>query len=224
MQACNFYEKIHYLSSGCLYICDTATLVVSDMHLGKAASMARSGCLVPPYEAHDTLERLAYEINAHRPSRIIALGDSFDTAQAHDALPESVHKKLADLVDAYNVIWITGNHDPVLSTTFGDKITDVFVENGLIFRHIAGDNVPGDRLEISGHYHPKASVSARGRRITRPCFISDHQRLIMPAFGAYTGGLNITAPAIQAHLAHEQVIAVCGTNRVYIQNHTREAS
>jgi hypothetical protein len=215
MQACNFYEKIHYLSSGCLYICDTATLVVSDMHLGKAASMARNGCLVPPYDAHDTLERLEHEINAHRPSRIIALGDSFDTAQAHDALPESVHDKLVNLVDAYNVIWITGNHDPVLSTTLGDKITDEFVENGVIFRHIAGDNVPGNRLEISGHYHPKANVSVRGRSIRRPCFIADDRRIIMPAFGAYTGGLDVNAVTSKITFDRSTMIYICGRSKIY---------
>lgn len=179
-------------ASGALWVPDFHALIVSDLHLGKAERNARrGGGLWPPYENDATLSRLEVEVKALNPNIIVTLGDSFDDSRCVDALAESDRSRIAALAQARQVIWITGNHDPAPNGLPGIGKSELALGN-LTLRHIAE---PQKSDEISGHYHPKATLYARGRRISRKCFLLSAQRLILPAFGAYTGGLDVLNPA-----------------------------
>lgn len=165
-------------------------LVVSDLHLCKAARVARrQGIMLPPYETADTLARLADEIEAVQPKAVICLGDSFDDLAAADELEDADRARLAALQAGRTWIWIEGNHDPGPIDLGGTHRWEITI-GGLTFRHIAEPDAQG---EISGHYHPKATLDARGRRLTKAAFLYDAARLVMPAFGTYTGGLNASS-------------------------------
>jgi len=171
---------------------DSKTLIVSDLHLGKAERNARrGGGLWPPYENDATLSRLEAEIDALSPDVIVTLGDSFDDPACIDALADSDRTRITALAEGRRLIWIAGNHDPAPNTLPGEAMEEMTLGT-LTLRHIAK---VGETGEISGHYHPKAMIHTRGRRISRKCFIFDRDRLIMPAFGAYTGGLDVLNPA-----------------------------
>lgn len=175
--------------SGALWWPEERLLCVADLHLGKAERVARrTGSLLPPYDTQETLARLEGEIRALHPRCVICLGDSFDDMTSASTLSETDRARLDHLVSVCEWIWISGNHDPN-PVDLGGRAQEEFAHAGLRFRHIATDLRP-DEAEISGHYHPKAQLCHLGRRITRPCFLSDRHRLILPAFGCYTGGLD----------------------------------
>jgi DNA ligase-associated metallophosphoesterase len=182
--------------SGALWWADARLLCVSDMHLGKSERMARrGGPLLPPFESRDTLSRLDAEVSALDPARVICLGDSFDDLSAARALPEEEKLWITRLMAGRDWIWIEGNHDPG-PLEFGGTHRAALTLDGLIFRHIPE---PGaGPAEISGHYHPKVVLHARGRTVRRRCFLMDDRRLILPAFGTFTGGLKITDPVFAA--------------------------
>ena len=173
------------LPTGALWDRVGRVLCVSDMHMGKTARIARrAGLMLPPYEVAETLGRLAADIAATDPALVICLGDSFDDIQASREIAEADRSRLAALQAGRTWIWIEGNHDPG-PTEHGGEHRDSLIVDGLTYRHIAE---PGERAEISGHYHPKHGL----RGSTRPCFLFDAHRLIMPAYGTYTGGLPCT--------------------------------
>lgn len=179
-------QKLTARASGALWWDAGGILCVSDLHLGKAERIARrGGGLLPPYETQDTLLRLQGEIDALNPRTVICLGDSFDDLDAAASLNEDQKGWVQRLQAGRNWIWIEGNHDPG-PVEFGGSHLFEFERDGLVFRHIALDVGEG---EISGHYHPKARVAVGGRAISRACFLVDDRRVIMPAFGTYTGGL-----------------------------------
>jgi DNA ligase-associated metallophosphoesterase len=185
--------------SGALHWPARDMLVVSDLHLGKAERAARRrGALLPPYETEDTLARLEAEIADCAPAVVVSLGDAFDDMAAAAALEPRHRARLAGLMRGRAWVWVTGNHDPA-PTGLGGEAADALEVGPLLLRHIAGDGAgPG---EVSGHYHPKAALSVRGRRVSRPCFVHDGRRLILPAFGTYTGGLGVRDPAVAGLLA-----------------------
>jgi DNA ligase-associated metallophosphoesterase len=152
----------------------------------------RSRQLLPPYETRDTLSRLEEVIASCDPSCVICLGDSFDDLDAGHALPEAEVMTLSRLMAGRKWVWIEGNHDPGPLEFGGTHLADL-TTGALTFRHIALDVARG---EISGHYHPKTSVTLRGRIVTRPSFLVSQTRLILPAFGTYTGGLRSSDPAL----------------------------
>jgi DNA ligase-associated metallophosphoesterase len=177
-------------------------LVVSDLHFGKSERVARrGGALLPPYETAETLARLAAEVEATDPACVVCLGDSFDDLDAQAGLGEAEAERLAALAAGRRWIWIAGNHDPGPLTLAGEHRAELR-EGPLAFRHEAAadqarDAAPGDASgEVSGHYHPKARLMASGRRVSRACFVVSGARLILPAFGCYTGGLDVRAPAL----------------------------
>ena len=179
-------ETLAALPSGALHWPDWALLCVSDLHLGKAERMARrGGPALPPYEARETLDRLAADIAATAPETVICLGDSFDDDAAMRALEAGARERLASLMAGRRWIWIAGNHDPG-PVDLGGTHRAEHREGALTFRHIATGGGGG---EVSGHYHPKARLALRGRRLTRRCFLVDSRRLVLPAYGTYTGGL-----------------------------------
>jgi DNA ligase-associated metallophosphoesterase len=162
-------------------------LVVSDLHLEKGSSFAARGVLLPPYDTVATLSRLSAVIARHDPRSVIALGDSFHDRKAHQRLSAGDREAVAALQARRDWIWIAGNHDPALPRDIGGVVASEVAVGGIVFRH-EPTGAPG---EIAGHLHPKARVSTRGRSMERRCFACDGARAVMPAFGAFAGGLNI---------------------------------
>lgn len=188
-----FGETLHALPSGALWWPDAALLCVSDMHLGKSERMARrGGPVLPPYDTADTLARLDATLDATGARRVVCLGDSFDDLAAGGALAESHRLWLTRLIAGRDWCWIEGNHDPGPLDLPGSHRAALTI-GPVTFRHIA---MPEGRAEVSGHYHPKARLRLRGASLSRPCFLVDATRVILPAFGTYTGGLSTTDPAL----------------------------
>ncbi|MDA7428432.1 ligase-associated DNA damage response endonuclease PdeM [Primorskyibacter aestuariivivens] len=172
--------------SGTLYWPERKLLCVSDLHLGKSVRQARrNGAQLPPYDLQDTLARLEGEINETGALTVLCLGDSFDDLMALDELPDMARLWITRLQAGRHWIWIEGNHDPGPVSLGGTHLAELNVL-GLTFRHEAD---PEQNAEISGHFHPKARLRTRAGMVSRPCFLLDNTRLILPAFGTYTGGL-----------------------------------
>lgn len=187
-------QTLHARADAALWWPSERVLVVSDLHLGKSERMARRGGeLLPPYETRETLKRLDMTVEQTDPARVICLGDSFDDADAARALDDDDMLWLSRLQSGREWIWITGNHDPAPLPFPGPQKAE-HRQSGLTFRHIAQSDTTA---EISGHFHPKTRVVARGRSLTRASFVLDCDRVILPAFGAYTGGLYSDDPAIR---------------------------
>ncbi|MEL6409303.1 MAG: ligase-associated DNA damage response endonuclease PdeM [Pseudomonadota bacterium] len=196
------------LGSGALYWPEQNLLCVSDMHLGKTERRARLGeAPLPPYETHDTLSRLQGDLDATGATRVICLGDSFDDARAAEALLEAEKLWIARLQAGRRWVWIEGNHDPGPVDLGGTHLFELHIPP-LTFRHIAKPTQSG---EISGHYHPKTTLSVRGRSISRPSFLIDGDRLIMPAYGTYTGGLRSHDETLSQLMRPEALAILTGT-------------
>lgn len=172
---------------GALYWPDQGLLAVADLHLEKGSSFAARGVLLPPYDTAATLARLARLVTRYAPRRVIALGDSFHDGGGPARLAEDDREGLRIMQRGRGWIWITGNHDPEPATGIGGTFTDSLTAGALTFRHLP----TGASGEISGHLHPVARIAHRGRAVSRRCFAADNTRLVMPAFGAFTGGLNV---------------------------------
>ena len=192
---------------------DANTLIVADLHLEKGSFYAQSGQMLPPYDTAATLKSLQRAVHETGAKRLIALGDNFHDNDGVNRLTEENKRLLPDI----ETIWITGNHDPALdlSTASGDHIVDRFEDENFVFCHIASDQPVSDKIEVSGHFHPKATLRARGRRLSGPCFIRSKDRIILPSFGAYTGGMDITSPAIQSLFPGEYEIIICWKDKTY---------
>jgi hypothetical protein len=173
--------------SGALFWEQQSLLIVSDLHLEKGSSFAARGVLLPPYDTVATLGRLAAVIARHDPRMVIALGDSFHDRTAHDRLSAPDRDAIAAFQVGRDWIWISGNHDPALPSDLGGMVAHEVAVGPIAFRH----EPTGAAGEIAGHLHPKARVSTRGRSMERRCFACDGERAVMPAFGAYAGGLSI---------------------------------
>ncbi|MGY2811081.1 ligase-associated DNA damage response endonuclease PdeM [Bradyrhizobium sp. USDA 4506] len=198
--------------SGALFWEAQRLLVVSDLHLEKGSSFASRGVLLPPYDTVATLSRLAAVIARHDPRQVIALGDSFHDRDAHERLSNPDREALAALQLRRNWIWISGNHDPALPSDLGGVVATEVAIGPIVFRH----EPTGAAGEIAGHLHPKARVPTRGRSIERRCFACDGERAVMPAFGAYTGGLSIRDGAFTRIFGSPGFMAhVLGDNRVH---------
>jgi len=198
--------------SGAFYWHDEHLLIVSDLHLEKGSSFAMRGVLLPPFDTAATLTRLGAAIARHNPRRVIALGDSFHDGDAHQRLSPQDRGALSALQAGRDWIWISGNHDPALPREIGGTVAEDVAIGPIVFRH----EPTGMAGEIAGHLHPKARVTTRGRSVERRCFASDGERAIMPAFGAYTGGLSIRDAAFTAIFQTLEFTAhVLGDRRVH---------
>jgi DNA ligase-associated metallophosphoesterase len=173
--------------AGALYWPEQGLLAVADLHLEKGSSFAARGVLLPPYDTAATLARLARLITHYAPRCVVALGDSFHDGGGPDRLADTDREALIIMQRGREWIWITGNHDPEPAAGIGGAFMETMTAGGLTFRHLP----TGASGEISGHLHPVARVSHRGRAVSRRCFAADATRMILPAFGAFTGGLNI---------------------------------
>lgn len=197
--------------SGALFWPAERTLVISDLHFGKVERMARrGGPMLPPYELTETLDRLLADIAKTDPRIVICLGDSFDDLAAARATGDAVTERLAPAMAGRRWIWIEGNHDPGPVGLGGEHLAEVTLAN-LTFRHIAEDT---ETAEISGHYHPKARVILRGRAITRRCLLVDANRMILPAYGTYTGGLFCHQPELAGLMRPDATAILLGARPV----------
>jgi DNA ligase-associated metallophosphoesterase len=199
---------------GALFFADASLLVVSDLHLEKGSSLARRGVLAPPYDTASTLRLLSAVLDTYNPRIVVSLGDSFHDAEGAERLPPVYREALLSLMAGRDWYWIAGNHDPDAPHDLPGECVRELSFGGLVFRHEPEKG--GAEGEIAGHLHPGARIVRRGRSIRRPCFASDGSRLIMPAFGAYTGMLNVRDRAYAGLFALENLTAyMMGRGRVY---------
>jgi DNA ligase-associated metallophosphoesterase len=194
------------------------TLIVADLHLEKASFFAARGAMLPPYDSRETLDMLARLMRGYAPERIIALGDSFHDSEGADRLCAEDRAMLHQLMARAEFVWIKGNHDPLLPASMPGMTTSLHEEAGFKFRHIAElqiHPISAHHGEISGHYHPKARIETRGKLISRPCFIADRHRLMLPALGAYSGGLDVTAAPLRVLFPQGARLFLLGANRLF---------
>ena len=206
-------EDLVALQSGALWWQREGLLCVSDLHLGRAERHARLGRgQLPPYETQDTLSRLETDLAGVQARKVICLGDSFDDLGAARSLSEANRLWIARLQAGRDWMWIEGNHDPGPVNLGGAHLAE-YRGHGLTFRHIA---TPDETGEVSGHYHPKARVRTRARWITRPAFLIDSGRIVMPAYGTYTGGLYCHDASLSALMAEDAVAVLTGPKAISI--------
>ena len=201
------------LPEGALWWADERLLVVADLHFEKGSSFARRGQLVPPYDTAETLAGLSRLIDRLDPATVIALGDSFHDGNGAARMAPHDHAALAGLQRGRKWIWIAGNHDPAPPVGVAGDHLDSLAFGRLVFRH--EPSVGPTAGEIAGHLHPAARVAGRGRTVRRRCFVGDGERLVLPAFGAYAGGLNILDRAFGDLFARPLQAFVLGKDRVY---------
>ena len=187
--------------AGALYWPARQALLVADLHLEKASWFARLGQLLPPYDSQATLTALTELVAQTAPARLYCLGDSFHDRFGCDRLPGPAREMLLALTARLEWTWVIGNHDPGFADHCGGVIAEEATVAGIILRHEAQPDE--QRPEISGHFHPKLRVHLRGRRVSRRCFVASQKKLILPAFGSLTGGLD-------AH--HPEIVRIVGTH------------
>ena len=187
-------ETFEATAAGALYWPSRQALLVADLHLEKASWFARLGQFLPPYDSHATLSALAAEVDRSGARRLYCLGDSFHDAFGCDRLPANARDLLTELTGRIDWTWIVGNHDPGFADHCGGRIEDEVQLGPIVLRHEAVRDDP--RPEISDHFHPKLRLNLKGRHVSRRCFVLSPTKLIMPAFGALTGGLDAHHPEI----------------------------
>ncbi|MCB8877177.1 ligase-associated DNA damage response endonuclease PdeM [Acidisoma silvae] len=208
-------ERLMLDPSGAVFFPSRSLLVLADLHLEKGSAAAARGRLIPPYDSRLTLDNMSLLLRHYSPKTILALGDSFHDAGGAERLAPGDQARLAAMARQTKFIWVLGNHDPALPASLPGDIHAEWADGPFRFRHEAGIGGPGE-CELSGHYHPKATVPVRGAAVTRPCFITDgHKRLILPAFGAYTGGLDVADPAIASLFPRGGRIFLLGQGRLF---------
>ena len=199
--------------SGALWLAAERTLVVADLHLEKGSSYAARGQMLPPYDTRETLRRLAAEVEVLAPTVVVLLGDTFHDRTSEDRLAADDADSLRALARGRSLIWVVGNHDADGPRALPGEVAGELALRGLVLRHEprAGCQ-PG---EISGHLHPAAKVKATRGSVRRRCFITDAERMILPAFGAYAGGLNVRDAAFAGLFARPPIVGAVGASRVH---------
>jgi uncharacterized protein len=187
-------ETFFATAAGALYRPDYTSLFVADLHLEKASWFARLGQFLPPYDSHATLTALAEEVARTKPSHVFCLGDSFHDNFGCERLPDNARALLTELMGKVAWIWIVGNHDARGIDHCGGMIEHAVEMGGIVFRHEADPDEP--LPEFSGHFHPKLRLSLKGRHVSRRCFVVSPTKIILPAFGTLTGGLDAHHPEI----------------------------
>ncbi len=181
-------------SDGALYWPERRAVLVADLHFEKASWFARIGQFLPPYDSLATLQALEKVVNETGATTLYCLGDSFHDRFGCDRLPAQARDLLTGLTARLDWVWITGNHDSGFIDHCGGRIVEELSVDGIMLRHEAdcGDPQP----EMSGHFHPKLRLQMRGRHVSRRCFVASATKLILPAFGSLTGGLDAHHPEI----------------------------
>jgi hypothetical protein len=204
-------ELLTPLPEGALWWGAQRLLVVSDLHLEKGSNYAAAGQMLPPYDTAATLARVEALCAALQPETVISLGDSFHDRASEMRLPQPYAERIRALTGAHDWVWVEGNHDPDPPAHLGGRAAKVLRRGPLVFRH----EPEGETGEVAGHLHPAAKVAGRGRSVRRRCFASDGARLVMPAMGAFAGGLNVLDAAFRAVFPEGCMAFVIGEARVY---------
>ena len=203
--------------SGALWLPAHRTLVAADLHLEKGSAFAARGQMLPPYDSRATLDRLEAEIEALSPAAVVLLGDSFHDAKSVGRMATDDRARLNRLAAGRDWIWLEGNHDiAALAGAIDDLVGEVVETMALGSLRLIHEPQPGEQPgEIAGHLHPAARVAAHGRGVRRPCFVTDGRRAVLPAFGAFTGGLDVRDPAIAGLFEAPPMAAALGKDRVH---------
>jgi uncharacterized protein len=205
-------ETFFAAADGALFWPAQQALLVADLHLEKASWFARLGQFLPPYDSHATLSELATVVDRTSATRLYCLGDSFHDRFGCDRLPANARELLSQLTELLDWTWIVGNHDPGFADHCGGTLVDEIEIAGIVLRHEA---VRDDaRPEMSGHYHPKLRLNLKGRRVSRRCFVISHTKMILPAFGSLTGGLDAHHPEILGSVGEDAAALVPVSDRL----------
>jgi uncharacterized protein len=200
--------------SGALYWPSERALIVSDLHLEKGSHFASRGQMLPPYDTRETLRKLADAIDYFNPNTVIALGDSLHDANAADRIDEVDLQTLHIMQEDREWIWITGNHDPEIAKVLGGHTLPSLTVEGITLRH--EPRAGAVTHEIAGHFHPAGRLVMHGTALRRPCFVGNGLRLVLPAFGAYTGGLNILNEAFEPLFGNDgMAVWMLGQDGIY---------
>ena len=205
-------ERLQLDPAGGLFWPAQRLLAVADLHLEKGSAAALKGQLLPPWDSTATLDRLALLMRRYKPETVVALGDSFHDRGGALRLGHADLARVQAMTTACRFIWVLGNHDPTPPEGLGGISTASFRLGNLVFRHQAEAGAVG---EISGHFHPKAAIPTAGAVISRPCFVADARRMLLPAIGAYTGGLDVRDPEIAALFPRGGRVFLLGRDRLY---------
>ena len=205
-------ETFFATADGALFWPAQNALLVADLHLEKASWFARWGQFLPPYDSHATLTALVRAVDETGAIRLFCLGDSFHDRFGCDRLPANAREILLQLTSRLDWTWIVGNHDPGFADHCGGRLADEVEIGGIVLRHEAVRDDP--RPEMSGHYHPKLRLQVKGRRVSRRCFVVSANKLIFPAFGSLTGGLDAHHPEIMGHVGANAAALVPVSNRL----------
>jgi DNA ligase-associated metallophosphoesterase len=199
-------------AEGALYWPAQRALLVADLHLEKASWYARLGQFLPPYDSQATLSAVAREVERSGAKRLYCLGDSFHDRFGCDRLPAAARALLGAMTSAIDWVWIVGNHDPGFSDHCGGRLAEELEVAGIVLRHEAVRDDP--RPEMSGHFHPKLRLHLHGRQVSRRCFVVSATKLILPAFGSLTGGLDATHPEIMRQVGADAAALVPVSDRL----------
>jgi uncharacterized protein len=206
-------ERLMLDPAGALFWPAQLLLAVADLHFEKGSAAAVQGSLLPPWDTRATLDRLAALLRRYKPETVVALGDSFHDARGAGRLSPHDFDRLHLLTVAHRFVWVLGNHDPVPPDGIaGTPVRELGI-GPLRFIHEARPGLGSG--EISGHHHPKATVQTRAAVVSRPCFVFDSRRLMLPALGAYTGGLDVRDPAIAALFPRGGRVFLLGRERLF---------
>jgi DNA ligase-associated metallophosphoesterase len=206
-------ERLMLDPAGALFWPAQRLLAVADLHFEKGSAAAAQGSLLPPWDTRATLDRLAALLRRYKPETVVALGDSFHDASGVSRLHPQDRARLHLMTAAQKFVWVLGNHDPAPPEGIAGMAATEICIGTLRFVH---QTRPGPALgEISGHHHPKAQVPARGATVSRPCFVFDSRRLMLPALGAYTGGLDVRDPAIAMLFPRGGRVFLLGQERLF---------
>ena len=198
------------LPEGALWVEDGAALIVADLHLEKGSAFAKGGQMIPPYDTRATIERLAVLIEEHEPEIVVSLGDAFHDGGGPARMGEEERALLQALVRTSDWIWVEGNHEGKSAETLGGVARETLQLAALVLRH----EPSGAANEIAGHLHPCAKIAGNGRNVRRRCFVTDGERMVLPAFGAYAGGLNVRDSAFTPVFPRGAAALVLGKDRV----------
>jgi len=199
--------------AGVVFLPVTRTLVVADLHLEKGSAFARRGTLLPPYDTAATLKRLEAAVARLEPSTVVSLGDAFHDGDGPAGLGDALARRIGALIASVGRwVWVRGNHDPQPPVHLGGEAVDGLKVAGLGFGHMPG---AAGTAWIAGHLHPKARLAGAAGKLSRPCFIADDERLVLPAFGSLTGGRNVLDPAIAGLFREGGAVYVPGERRVH---------
>lgn len=204
--------EAHLRPSGALWLPDFGALVAADLHLEKGSAYAARGQMLPPYDSLETLARLRGEAAALDPGCVILLGDTLHDREAAGRLAPEAAESLAALAQGRDLVWVAGNHDPGGGGALPGRTVEEAAFGALVLRH---EPSPGPCPEAAGHLHPAARVRDGGRSVRRRCFVTDGVRIVLPAFGAYAGGLNVRDPAFAGLFMRPPTAVALGPSRVY---------